>query len=114
MPAAAEKSLIDAVALIDLDARRAQRAEARTEDYVVRLGGERFTFPPVNDWPIELTDQLQNGDLLGALRLLLSEEDMPRFLATRPTMADLNDLFEALGNRAGVGGLGNSSASARS
>ena len=93
--------------LIDLDARRAQRFEAREADSKVRLGGEEFTFPPIQEWPVEMTDCLQRGELLDALRLLLSEEDFPKFLSQKPTMGDLNDLFEALGNRAGVGGLGN-------
>ena len=100
--------------VIDLDARRAQRAEAREEDFTVKLGGEEFTFPPITEWPVELTELLQKGELMDALRLLLSDEQSPRFIAQHPTMGDLNDLFEALGNRAGVGGLGNSSASAGS
>lgn len=113
MPAASKTDEL-LTAMIDLDARRAQRAEAASADYVVRLGGESFSFPPVNEWPVELTDSLQKGDLMAALRLLLTDEELPRFLAQRPTMGDLNDLFEALGNRAGVGGLGNGSASASS
>lgn len=102
------------VSMVDLDARRAQRAETAAANTVVRLGGERFSFPPVTEWPVELTDALTKGDLLAALKLLLSDEELPRFLAQRPTMGDLNDLFEALGKRSGVGDLGNGSASASS
>lgn len=94
--------------LIDIDARRAQRAEAQAELTTVLLGGEEFDFPVVNDWPVAILDLLRNGDLIGAIRLLLDEGDLTRFLATRPTMADLSDLFEGLGSNAGIGGLGNS------
>jgi len=110
---AASKSL-NASSTIDLDARRAQRREAAREPFSAKLGGETFWFPAVDEWPIAVTDHLKDGDLTGALRLLISEDDAERFFAQRPTMADVADLFEALGNQSGVGGLGNSSASARS
>jgi len=100
--------------VIDLDARRAQRAEAESEDFSVRIGGEDFTFPNVREWPVEITERLSNGDLTGAIRLLLPEADHSRFFATRPTMGDLSDLFDSLGQSAGVGGLGNSEDSATS
>lgn len=100
--------------LVDLDARRAQRAEANPQNTTVRLGGETFDFPPMTEWPVELVDVLSRGELANALRLLLSDDDAERFFAQRPTMGDLNDLFDALGKRAGVGGLGNSGASASS
>ena len=93
---------------IDLDARRAQRAEAAREPFVAKLGGETFEFPAVDQWPITVTDLLKDGDLSGALRIMLDEKDAERFFAQRPTMADISDLFDALGNQSGVGGLGNS------
>lgn len=106
---------VKATWLVDLDARRAQRAEAMGESSTVRLGGESFTFPAVGAWPVEIVDVLgKDGDLLAGLKLLLSEEDFPRFMAQRPTMGDISDLFEALGQRAGLGDAGNSQDSAPS
>lgn len=99
---------------INLDAARAQRAEAGKETYRAQFGGELFDFPGVQEWPIELTEVLQTGDMKAALKLLLSDEDAARFLAHKPTLGDLNELFEALGNASGVGGLGNSLPSAKS
>lgn len=96
---------------INLNAARAQRAEARKETYRVQLGEDMFDFPGVAEWPIELTTVLQSGDMVAALRLLLSDEDVDKFLTHKPTIGDINELFESLGNAAGVGGLPNSSRS---
>jgi hypothetical protein len=100
--------------LINLDAARAQRAEAGGYRYGVVLGGEHFVFPAINEWPVEITNLLQAGDLVGALKLLLPERDHDRFFARHPTMGDMNELFESLGKVSGVGGLGNSPRSGRS
>lgn len=99
---------------INLDAARSQRAEARKEDLRVQFGGELYDFPGVQDWPIELTSILQSGDMVAALRLLLSDKDVDRFLSHKPTLGDINELFEGLGKASGVGGLGNSPASLKS
>jgi hypothetical protein len=99
---------------LNLDAARAQRAEARKESLRIQFGNELFDFPGVQDWPIELTSVLQSGDMVAALKLLLSEEDLARFLKHKPTLGDINELFEALGNASGVGGLGNSQGSRKS
>jgi hypothetical protein len=92
---------------IDLDARRAQRAEATGEPTKVVLGGEHFLFPVVTEWPVEIIDVLSRGELLAGLRLLLDAEDYERFVAQKPTMGDLTALFEELAKTAGVGNLGN-------
>lgn len=99
---------------LNLDASRAQRAEAEKETYRIQFGNEMFDFPGVHDWPIELTAVLQSGDMVAALRLLLSPEDVDKFLRHKPTLGDINDLFEAIGNASGVGGLGNSPGSRKS
>jgi hypothetical protein len=101
-------------AVIDLDARRAQRAEAAGEPIDVRLGGDVFTFPTVREWPVDLADVLSRGDLMGGLRLLLPPDDFDRFMGHRPTLGDLSDLFDGLGKASGVGGMGNSPGSVTS
>jgi hypothetical protein len=70
-----------------------------------------FDFPGVQEWPIELTAVLQTGDMVAALKLLMSDEDVERFLKHKPTLGDINELFDSLGKASGVGGLGNSLAS---
>jgi hypothetical protein len=100
--------------VIDLDARRAQRAEAGAEPTQVTLGGETFLFPPVQDWSVELVDKLSRGELVPSLRLLLEVTAYQRFMAQHPTVGDINELFDALGRHAGIGPLGNSSGSASS
>lgn len=99
------------MSVIDLDAARAQRKEAQGEGFDVQFGGESFTFPNVKEWPIEITETLATGDMVAALRHLLSSTDVERFLAHKPSIGDLNDLFDGLGKASGVGGLGNSLAS---
>jgi hypothetical protein len=99
---------------LNLDAARAQRAEARKETYRIQFGNELFDFPGVQDWPIELTSVLQSGDMVAAIKLMLPDEDAERFLAHKPTLGDMNELFEALGKASGVGGLGNSQGSRKS
>lgn len=100
---------------INLDAARAQRAEAEGTRHTVQLGGELFMFPGVSEWPVQITRALADGDLVEAVMyLLFSPEDQERFMRHRPTMGDLNELFDALGKASGIGGLGNSRSSGRS
>lgn len=97
---------------IDLDARRAQRAEANAEPITVVLGGDKFDFLPAVQWPVEAVDRLRDGDFIGGLRELMgSAEDVRRFLAVKPTMGDLAELFDELFRIGGLGGLGNFSGS---
>lgn len=93
--------------IVDLDARRAARAEAQGEPPEVVLGGERFTLPV--RLPLEALDLMADGQFRAAFRLLLADEDaVSRFFAHRPDDADLEDLMSVYGEP------GNSSASAPS
>jgi hypothetical protein len=84
------------MAHLDLDAKRAARAEAENAPHEVVLGGETFTLPP--RIPLECLDLVQEGDFRAAFRLLLDDEEaLIRFLAHRPDDEDLAELLGLYG-----------------
>jgi hypothetical protein len=94
---------------VNLDAKRAARAEARGENPIVTLGGREFEL--VGEMPLALVEKLTSGDMAGAVELLLADaDDIDEFMANRPTVKDL----EAIAEIYSAGGLGESSASTRS
>jgi hypothetical protein len=95
---------------LDLDAARSARAEAVEETFPFVLGGEEFELMPQNDWPAEVTDFLMAGDLRQAFTLIVvgGTETVQRFMLHRPTLGDYRELFNAVGDWQGVGGLPNS------
>lgn len=91
---------------VNLDAKRAARAEARGENPIVTLGGRDFEL--VGEMPLALVEKLTSGDMGGAVELLLANaDDIDDFMANRPTVKDLEVIAEIYG----AGGLGESSAS---
>lgn len=89
--------------MLDLDAKRAARAEARGENHEVQLGGETFELTP--ELPLQLMDFLTAGNMTGAVRLLLADPDeADAFLGHRPTIDDLGEIAKLYG----VDGLGGS------
>lgn len=86
---------------IDLDAKRQARLEAQAEERSFRFQGERFILPPELSWDAtELALELHstgNPDLLTpALEAIIGTEEWPRFKATGPALADINELVGAL------------------
>ncbi len=96
----------------DLDAAtKAAKAEATGEVFEFTFRGESFAVQRLDDWPLQAQAALATGELGTAMRMLLTEPGRwDVLLATRPTLGDLRVLFEAVGEWAGVGGLGNSAA----
>ena len=90
-------------------ARAAARAEAKAEHFPFVFGPDdrEFHALPMNDWPLGMAVFLSEGNLIEAIRLVLAEGEFTDFLACTPTFGDLNLLFGAIGEWAGVGGLGN-------
>ena len=90
--------------------RKAAVAEATQVPFTFSYDADHFTVPPMDDWPLAVSEKLNEGDLAGGLQLLLGDEQWQRFRDLAPTMGDVRRLFEALAPWAGVENLGNSSA----
>lgn len=96
---------------LDLDAARAARAEARGEAPTVILGGETFTLPA--ELPMRYVWTLVDGEDIDALKVLFDGQ-LERFLATEPTREDILALVAGVPKLYGLGGPGESPASAGS
>jgi len=98
----------------DLDAARARRREAAKNTVLYfTFGGEKFECVPADEWGFDVAENLVNGQITTAIRGILGENEYDRFAALKPSMGDINDLIEWLGNQA-TGSSGNSSRSAGS
>lgn len=82
------------MASIDLDARRAARAEQAGEQPTVVFGGATFVLPL--EMPIEFLELLSGGKVAAALRTLFGDHT-DEFLAGTPSMADVTALAEVYG-----------------
>lgn len=88
--------------VFDLDAARAAAREAIGESFRFRFGGQTFTVPPSKEWPLSVTDCLSRGDIVGAMRLLLGDDQWPTFDLHTPTLGDVERLLTAVAADAGV------------
>lgn len=95
---------------IDLDAVRAETAD---EAHEVVFGGETFTVPVVEDWPVVAVDLLQDGRIAAALAEVLDDQ-WERFAAHRPTLRQMTALANQLSSAQGLGDAGNSQGSSGS
>lgn len=94
--------------VFDLDAERAARVEAMGEPFTFVSHGATYTMPSPKQWPVQVTGMLSDGDLPGALRLLLGPDQADAFLNGGPiTMGDLEALFGAVAKWSGLDSLGN-------
>lgn len=94
--------------IVNLDARRAARAEVADEPPGFILGGEEFALPL--KLPLECLDLMADGRFRAAFRVLLfdDEDAVERVFKHRPDDADLEDILSVYGQP------GESGASARS
>lgn len=92
----------------DLDAARKTRLEAVGQGFKFKWGGKPYECPAASEWPLQVTAELSEGNLAGALELLLGEKQYGAFMKGNPTAGDIKDLFEALGEYSGVESAGNS------
>jgi hypothetical protein len=92
-------------ATFDLDAARAARREAETETFTFKWDGAVYSCLPAKEWPITVTARLAEGDLVSAIQLILGE-DAEAFLATNPSVGDVESLMDALATFAGFNNAG--------
>lgn len=89
---------------LDLNARKAARASAKAEAFVVRLGNEQFTLAP--EMPFFCLEAVEDNRFIDAVKLLVAPGDWDRFRSCAPTFNDVIEIIEAYGV-----GLGESSPS---
>jgi hypothetical protein len=100
-------------ARFDLDAAAASAlAEAKPVPFAFTFKGQEFEVPAAVLWPLEAQALIAKGELDRALTMLLGAESYDRLIVAGITVGELTVLFEAVGEAAGVGGLGNLSAPA--
>ena len=78
-----------------------------------RAIGGPYEVPPAVLWPLEAQAKIAQGELQDALTMLLGAEQYDRLVEAGITVGELGVLFQAVGEAAGVGGLGNLSAPAQ-
>jgi hypothetical protein len=97
----------------DLDAAAAAAvAEGNAAPFLFTYKGTDYQVPPATDWPLEAQSLIGRGELEAALVMLLGREAYDALVAAGMTVGELNVLFTAVGEAAGVGGLPNLSAPA--
>lgn len=96
-----------AVTRLDLNARRAARASAKGEAFVVRLGAEQFTLAP--EMPFFCLEAVEDNRFIDAVKMLVNPGDWDRFKACAPTFNDVIEIIEAYG--VGLGESSNSDGS---
>lgn len=69
--------------------------------------GVTYTLPAARrDAPIELAEALERDEMTAAVRALMGDEQWARFKATKPTIGDRNDIFDAWIAAIGLGSTG--------
>lgn len=98
----------------DLDALVAAQSEAQGEPHEVVWGGQTFTVPRTNDWPLETFEVLGRGEFASALAGVLGDQWEAFYTAKRPTMGAASALLNGIAEREGFESLGGSLASSPS
>ena len=94
----------------DLDkASAAALAESKPVPFQFTYKGADYEVPAAVLWPLEAQALIAQGEIAQALTMLLGAENYALLVAAGMTVGELTTLFEAVGEAAGVGGLGNSS-----
>jgi len=93
---------------LDLNAARAARAAKRGEPMSIELGDPAQSFRLVDELPVEVTEKATAGDVVGAMKALLKDqEDWPKIQAIGLSYDDILAIVEFYGTS-----LGESQASA--
>lgn len=101
-------------ARFDLDAASAAAlADTRPTPFAFTYHETDYEIPAAVLWPLEVQSLIAKGELETALTMLLGGDVYARLMSAGITVGELSVLFQAVGEAAGVGGLGNLSAPAR-
>jgi hypothetical protein len=93
----------------DLDQAAAAAAATQEADpFAFTYHGVTYEVPPSTAWPLQTQALIGQGELGDALVLLLGQEQFDQLCAAGITMGEINVLFTAVGEAAGMGGLPNS------
>lgn len=94
----------------DLDkAAAAALADNAPVPFEFTYKGTDYAVPAALTWPLEAQALIAKGELEPALIMLLGSDAYAQLVGAGMTVGELTVLFEAVGEAAGVGGLGNSS-----
>jgi len=94
----------------DLDAAvKAAYAESAPVPFTFTYRGESYEVPPATSWPMEAQALIGAGDIDRAMRMILGGETYQALSSAGMTMGELTLLLGAVGEHAGLDGLGNSS-----
>lgn len=66
-------------------------------------GGNTFSVGDAEGWDVEVLEAFEDGKVVTAVRALLGPEQWATFKAGKPTVAELNGLFEVAAEALGLG-----------
>ncbi|MEV0267722.1 hypothetical protein AB0H43_03020 [Hamadaea sp. NPDC050747] len=85
-------------------AATAAKAEALNAEVTFEFDGETYTIEPADSWDLEALEEYEANRIAGCVRLVLGEAQWRKFRSKRRTIGDLNAMFEAAQNAAGIEG----------
>lgn len=74
-----------------------QRADATDQPVTFIFDGDSYTVPPVAEWDLDILEAVEAQTFTVAARHLLGDKQYAAFRKTHTKVADLNGLFEVLG-----------------
>lgn len=75
----------------------AQRADATAEPVSFVFDGDTYTVPPAAEWDLDVLEAVEGQQFTVAAKRLLGDKQYATFRKTHAKVADLNGLFDALG-----------------
>lgn len=88
--------------------------EATGTEVTGNLGDTEIGVPPVKQWRASALDALTEGRFSAWAELVLSDEAYDAWIAADPTIGEVEEFFESIGDKIGMGSPGESRASRRS
>lgn len=79
-------------------------AEALGEHVPFTFAGVDYSVPPTSQWPFEALEAFEAGKVATFLRLVLGDDQVAAFRATKPTVATFQALVVELQDALGISG----------
>lgn len=67
------------------------------------FGGETYTVPAAEEWPIDVLEAIDENKLTFALKALVGDDQYARFRKANKTVKSLGEFMEAATKRVGAG-----------